>query len=58
MTLFEDDDDFVWSDEQVTIDVTNEELAWIRNAEKRYRGAQEFIRGKVRNAGTHSDSDS
>jgi len=57
LAYFEDGDDFQWGDE-VEIEVTSEELAWIRNAQKRFFGAQDFIRGKVRNAGTYSDSDS
>jgi len=49
LAYFEDEDKFQFND-SIEIEVTSEELAWIRNAQKRFFGAQEFIQGKVRNA--------
>lgn len=47
--FFEDDDPFPFG-AQVEIELTDQEVAWIRNAEKRFWGAQAFLTQKYREA--------
>lgn len=58
--FFEDTTGFDWEDVR-EIELTDQELSWIRNAHKRFWGAQAFLEKKYReasDAGSHSDSDS